>query len=41
MGTSSAPATPAQVDSMRALIDKAMREGAYGVGSGLFYAPQS
>jgi N-acyl-D-aspartate/D-glutamate deacylase len=41
MGNSSAPATPAQVDSMRTLIDKAMREGAYGVGSGLFYAPQS
>jgi N-acyl-D-aspartate/D-glutamate deacylase len=41
MGSSSAPATPAQIDSMRALIDKAMREGAYGVGSGLFYAPQS
>jgi N-acyl-D-amino-acid deacylase len=41
MGSSSAPATAAQVDSMRALIDKAMREGAYGVGSGLFYAPQS
>ena len=41
MGNSSAAATPAQVDSMRTLIDKAMREGAYGVGSGLFYAPQS
>ena len=41
MGNSSAKATPAQVDSMRKLIDKAMREGAYGVGSGLFYAPQS
>ena len=41
MGNSSAPATPAQVDSMRKLVDKAMREGAYGVGSGLFYAPQS
>lgn len=41
MGNSSAPATPAQIDSMRKLIDKAMREGAYGVGSGLFYAPQS
>jgi N-acyl-D-amino-acid deacylase len=26
---------------MRKLIDKAMREGAYGVGGGLFYAPQS
>lgn len=41
MGRSSAHASPAQVDSMRKLIDKAMREGAYGVGSGLFYDPQS
>jgi N-acyl-D-amino-acid deacylase len=41
MGNSAAKATPAQVDSMRKLIDKAMLEGAYGVGSGLFYAPQS
>jgi N-acyl-D-amino-acid deacylase len=41
MGNSAARATPAQVDSMRKLIDKAMLEGAYGVGSGLFYAPQS
>ena len=41
MGNSSAPATPAQIDSMRTLIANAMREGAYGVGSGLFYAPQS
>ena len=41
MGNSAAKATPAQIDSMRKLIDKAMREGAFGVGSGLFYAPQS
>lgn len=41
MGSSSAPATEQQIDSMRALIDRAMREGAFGVGSGLFYAPQS
>lgn len=41
LGASSAPATRQQIDSMRALITKAMREGAYGVGSGLFYAPQS
>ena len=41
MGATSAPATRAQIDSMRALITRAMREGAYGVGSGLFYAPQS
>src|SRR5512147_1741341 len=41
MGASSAPATPAQIDSMRALIAGAMRQGAFGVGAGLFYAPQS
>lgn len=41
MGASSAAATPAQVAQMRAMITQAMREGAYGVGSGLFYAPQS
>jgi len=41
MGRSSAAATPAQVDSMRKLIDQGMREGAFGVGGGLFYAPQS
>ncbi len=41
MGSSSAAATPAQIDSMRKLVDKAMREGAYGVGGGLFYTPQS
>ncbi len=41
MGASSAPASRAQLDSMRALVTTAMREGAFGVGSGLFYAPQS
>ena len=41
MGSSSAPATAVQIDSMKSLIAKAMREGAFGVGSGLFYAPQS
>ncbi len=41
MGNSSAPATDTQIDSMRALIVRAMAEGAYGVGSGLFYVPQS
>ena len=41
MGNSSAPATAAQIDSMKSLIARAMREGAFGVGSGLFYAPQS
>jgi N-acyl-D-amino-acid deacylase len=41
MGSSSAKATPAQLDSMKSLIANAMQEGAFGVGSGLFYAPQS
>lgn len=41
MGNSSAKASPAQIADMRALIAQAMREGAFGVGSGLFYAPQS
>ena len=41
MGNSSAPATPAQIEAMRALITKAMQEGAFGVGSGLFYVPQT
>ncbi len=41
LGASSAPASRAQIDSMRALVTVAMRDGAFGVGSGLFYAPQS
>ena len=41
LGASAAAATRVQIDAMRALITQAMREGAYGVGSGLFYAPQS
>ena len=41
MGSSSAPATPAQIEQMKALITQGMQEGAFGVGSGLFYAPQS
>ena len=41
LGASAAAATREQIDAMRALIAQAMREGAYGVGSGLFYAPQS
>jgi N-acyl-D-amino-acid deacylase len=41
MGNSSAPASAEQVAQMRALIAKAMEEGAFGVGSGLFYVPQT
>lgn len=41
MGMSDAKAVGAQLDSMRALIDKGMREGALGMSTGLYYAPQS
>ncbi|MBX6331281.1 MAG: amidohydrolase family protein [Gemmatimonadaceae bacterium] len=41
LGMSSAAPTPAQLDSMRALVDRAMREGALGLSTGLFYPPQS
>jgi len=41
MGMSDGRATPAQLDSMRALVDKGMREGAFGMSAGLYYAPQS
>lgn len=41
MGMSGAAATAAQLDSMRALVDKGMREGALGMSTGLYYAPQS
>ncbi|AMW07015.1 hypothetical protein GEMMAAP_18555 [Gemmatimonas phototrophica] len=41
MGNSSAPASAEQITTMRALIAKAMEEGAFGVGSGLFYVPQT
>jgi N-acyl-D-amino-acid deacylase len=34
-------ATAAELDRMRALVDRAMREGALGVGSALIYAPGS
>ena len=41
MHMSDAPAVGPQLDSMRVLIDKGMREGALGMSSGLYYAPQS
>ena len=34
-------ATPAELERMRGLVDRAMREGALGVGSSLIYAPAS
>ena len=41
MRMSDARAVGAQLDSMRALVDKGMREGALGMSTGLYYAPQS
>jgi N-acyl-D-aspartate/D-glutamate deacylase len=41
MRMSDAAAAGPQLDSMRALIDKGMREGALGMSTGLYYAPQS
>ena len=41
MRMSDVKAEGAQLDSMRALVDKGMREGALGMSTGLYYAPQS
>ena len=41
MGMADRPATPRELDQMRALVRKAMQQGAYGMSSGLFYAPGS
>ena len=41
MRMSDARAAGAQLDSMRALVDRGMREGALGMSTGLYYAPQS
>ena len=41
MGMSDAKAEGTRLDSMRALVDKGMREGALGLSTGLYYAPQS
>ena len=41
MGMSDAKPTPPQVDSMKALVDRGMKEGAIGMSTGLYYAPGS
>lgn len=41
MGMSDAAPTPQQVTSMKALVDKSMKEGALGMSTGLYYAPGS
>jgi N-acyl-D-aspartate/D-glutamate deacylase len=38
---SDAKPTPPQVDSMKALVDRGMKEGAIGMSTGLYYAPGS
>jgi N-acyl-D-aspartate/D-glutamate deacylase len=41
MGMSDAKPTPEQLDRMKGLIDTAMKEGAIGISTGLYYAPGS
>jgi N-acyl-D-amino-acid deacylase len=39
LGQANRDPTPVELDTMRGLVDQAMREGALGVGSSLIYAP--
>jgi N-acyl-D-amino-acid deacylase len=39
IGFDDRPPTPAELDSMRALVHQAMEDGAFGIGSSLIYAP--
>jgi N-acyl-D-amino-acid deacylase len=41
MGLDAGRPTPAQLDAMRALVERAMEEGALGIGSSLIYAPDT
>ncbi len=41
MGMSDAKPTRAQINSMKALVDRGMKEGAIGMSTGLYYAPGS
>src|SRR4051812_15988680 len=41
LGMSDAAPTPAQLDSMRALVRRGMEDGAIGMSTGLYYAPGS
>ncbi len=41
MGSRDASPSPEELERMRALVDRAMRDGAVGMSTGLFYAPQS
>jgi len=39
VGLANRPATPAELDRMRALVLQDMRDGAFGLSTGLFYVP--
>ncbi len=39
MGDANRPATPAELDEMRALVRQGMEQGAFGLSTGLFYVP--
>jgi len=41
LGSSDAAPTPPELNEMRGLVDQAMRDGAVGMSTGLFYNPQS
>jgi N-acyl-D-amino-acid deacylase len=41
MGMADRPATPDELEKMRAIVRRAMDQGAFGLSSGLFYAPGS
>ncbi len=41
VGNENVPAGPRQIDAMKALVDQAMSEGAWGLSSGLEYTPGS
>ena len=41
MGMSDAPPTPEQLNQMRGLVERAMKQGAVGMSTGLYYAPGS
>ena len=41
VGQSASPPTPAQLDTMRAVVRNAMRDGAFGISSALIYPPGS
>ena len=40
-GMAEGPPTPAELDTMRAVVRNAMRDGAFGIGSALIYPPGS